>query len=80
MKMEMPISAAAEFPAPKKAIDITQNFWVRVCAFALAMAVGFLFARLLYATFCVASKLGDGGQDRVSPFVAFWKMLHSGLW
>ena len=78
--MEVPITSTTEIPAEKKAVDLTQNTWVRACAFVLAVGVGFLFARALHAGFCVMSKIGDGGGDKVSPLIAFWKMLHSGLW
>ena len=79
MKMEMPITATTEFPAEKKVTNFKQRFWVRAVVFTLAVAVGFLFTRLLHAGFAALCALGDGGQAKVSPFITFWRTLRSGL-
>ncbi|HVM60802.1 MAG TPA: hypothetical protein VMV72_08045 [Verrucomicrobiae bacterium] len=79
MKMDIPIDAATELPAEKKATDFKQSFWVRAAAFILAVAVGFLLARLVHAGFAALCTIGNGGQAKVSPLVAFWKALSSGL-
>jgi hypothetical protein len=79
MKMETPAATVVTFSAEKKTDDFKQNFWVRIGAFALSVAGGFIFARLLYVGFAVLPTLGDGAQNKVSPVVTILKILRSGF-
>jgi len=81
MKMQPPVATtvAMSAEAEKKIDDIKQNFWFRAGVFALSMAGGVLFSRLLHAGFALLPALGDGAHDKASPLVAVLKILHSGL-
>ena len=79
MKMETPAATVVALSVERKIGDIKQNFWFRAGAFALSVAGGVLFARLLHAGFSVLPTLGDGAQNKVSPVVTILKILRSGL-
>ncbi len=79
MKMQTPAVATTAISAEKKIDDIKQSFWFRAAVFALSVAGGILFSRLLHAGFTLLPSLRDGAHGKVSPLVAVLKMLHSGM-
>ncbi len=79
MKMEIPETSAVAISVDKKIGDIKQNFWFRTSMFALSIAGGVVFTRLLYAGLALLPLLGNGAQGKASPVVAVLKMLRSGF-
>jgi hypothetical protein len=79
MKMQTSAAATMAFFAEKKIDDIKQSFWFRAAVFALSVAGGILFSRLLHAGFAWLPSLGVGAHGKVSPLVAVLKMLRSGM-
>jgi hypothetical protein len=79
MKMRPPAAATVAISTENKIDDIKQNLWFRAAVFALSVAGGILFARLVHAGFAWLPSLRDGAHGKVSPLVAVLKMLHSGF-
>jgi hypothetical protein len=79
MKMQTPAVGSMAISADKKIDDVKLNFWFRAGIFALSVAGGILFTRLLHTGFSLLPSVGDGAADKASPLVAVLKMLHSGL-
>lgn len=65
--------------AEKKIVDIKQSFWFRAGVFALSVAGGFLFTRLLHTGFALLPSLGHEAHDKASPLVTVLKMFRSGF-
>jgi len=78
MNMETPSTRIVAISAGKKD-DITQNPWLRAGAFALAVAGGFLCARLVHVFLTWLPTLGDGAQDKAGPIVTILRLLRTGL-
>jgi hypothetical protein len=79
MKMETPAATVVALSAERKIGDIKQNFWFRAGVFALSVAGGVLFARLLHMGFTVLPTFGNGAQNKVGPVLTILRILRSGL-
>jgi hypothetical protein len=74
MKMERPTDAVA---ISEKINDFKQSFWLRAGVFALSVAGGILFVRILHAVFSLLPSLGVHAD--ASPVADVLNTLHTGF-